>query len=263
MIDLTGVEGVWLRRYHAAERAEVTLVCFPYAGGAASYFHPLSAALSPVVEVLAVQYPGRQDRRREQPIRRLDTLVDRLLPMLDGWSGRHLILFGHSMGAVVAFEVARRLEAAGAAQPAGVIVSGRRSPTQPGPRGVHLLDDAGLIAEIRRVNGRAAELIVDEEMLRLSLPAIRADYAAVETHEHRPAPRLRCPVTAFTGAGDPLVTPDEAAAWADCTAGAFRLRVFDGGHFYIGSSLTAVSAAITDEVERFRYPDSLAGRSVL
>ncbi|WP_238846327.1 thioesterase II family protein [Nocardia terpenica] len=102
-------EKLWFRRSQPTEQAEHRLVCFPHAGGAASYFTPVARALAPDVDVLAVQYPGRQDRRSEPGIDDIGVLADRVHDIIRTWPSRPLTLFGHSMGAVVAFEVARRL----------------------------------------------------------------------------------------------------------------------------------------------------------
>src|ERR1700712_4687720 len=115
----------WIRRFHESPGASARLVCFPHAGGAATYFYPLSRTLAPSIEALAVQYPGRQDRRAEPCVDDIHELADLVAPALLEWADRPLALFGHSMGATLAFEVAGRLEKAGV-RPAGLFVSGRR-----------------------------------------------------------------------------------------------------------------------------------------
>src|SRR4051794_9909349 len=136
---------LWLRRFHPAPQAAARLVCLPHAGGSASYYHPLSAALSPAVEAVAVQYPGRQDRRSEPLVDDLLVLADRLADALADEPGP-LALFGHSMGAVLAFEVARRLEREGR-EIAALFVSGRRAPTAHRDEWLHRVGDAELLDE--------------------------------------------------------------------------------------------------------------------
>ncbi|MFH8371218.1 thioesterase II family protein [Streptomyces sp. NPDC018031] len=243
----------WIRRFHPVDDAEVRVVCLPHAGGSAPFFFPFSAELAArKLDALSVQYPGRQDRRDEPAVDHLPDLVDRVFAVLRGWTDRPLVLMGHSMGAVIAFEVARRLEEAGDGVPLGLIVSGRRAPSRFREETVHLRDDRGFLDEIRSLSGTSSSLLDDEEMVRMILPALRADYKAIETHVPGPEPLLRCPVGVITGESDPRVTLDEASAWREHTTGAFHFRTFPGGHFYLNDHQAGVSEAIAEYVGTFR-----------
>ncbi|MFF5256850.1 thioesterase II family protein [Streptomyces leeuwenhoekii] len=238
----TVIDSPWIRRFHPAPDRPVRMVCLPHAGGSASYYFPLSQALSAHADVLTVQYPGRQDRRTEPFIDSIPETADRIFEVLRPLTDRPLVLFGHSMGASVGFEVALRLEAdTEAVDPAMLFASGRRAPGRDRQETVHLRDDAGIIEELRSLSGTEQSLLDDEETLRLILPALRNDYRAAETYRPVPGRRLRCPVTALVGDNDPKATVDEAAAWAEHTAGAFRLRVFPGDHFYLGDRMAEVA----------------------
>src|SRR5579875_253025 len=148
-------DDLWCRRYRPAANAAARLVCLPHAGGSAPFFLPVSAALSPAgVDVLAIQYPGRQDRRAEPPIGDMAVLADRLYGVLRRQPEMPTTLFGHSMGAILGFEVARRLEAAGRG-PVHLFVSGRRGPATFRDERIHQRDDAGILAELRKMNGTA------------------------------------------------------------------------------------------------------------
>ncbi|WP_250285771.1 alpha/beta fold hydrolase [Frankia sp. CiP1_Cm_nod2] len=247
---------MWIRRFHAVADPAGRLVCFPHAGGSAPFFFPLSQELSasagpgrPGVEVLAVQYPGRQDRLGEPAVTSIAGLAEGIATALLPWGGEPLTFFGHSMGAVVAFEVALRLRARGQDGPVRLLASGRRAPSRYRQRqDVHRRDDAGIVAELRQLAGTDSRLLGDEEILRMILPAIRADYTAVETYRSAPDAVVHCPVTVFTGDVDPQVTIDEAQAWRGHTTGAFGLRVFPGGHFYLAEDPGAVIAAIRAEL---------------
>jgi surfactin synthase thioesterase subunit len=235
---------LWIRRYHRSAAGAVRLVCFPHAGGSASFFHPVSARFSPDVDVVAVQYPGRQDRRREPCIDDIGTLADRIIEALSALDDRPTAFFGHSMGAILAFETAWRLEQGGAGGPTVLIASGRRAPSTHRVEAVHRLDDDGVIAEIRMLNSEDSILLGDDEIRQMAIPAIRGDLRAIETYVCEPGRRISCPVTALVGDNDPKSTVEEARAWRHDTDGAFRIRVFPGGHFYLMDHQSAVNDEI-------------------
>lgn len=225
--------GAWIRRYRPAPEAAVRLLCLPHAGGSAVSYLPMARALAPRADVLAAQYPGRQDRYAEPPTTSVRELAERVVEAVGEDDDRPLALFGHSMGAVVAHEAALRLEAAGRA-PMRLFVSGRRAPSVIGERrSLHRAGDAELLAAVRALNGTAGEVFEDEELLRLVLPALRGDYTALETYEPRPGDRLACPVTVLTGDADPVTPVADARAWADHTDGPTQVCVFPGGHFFL------------------------------
>jgi len=240
--------GLWVRRFHPAPAGAPRLVCLPYAGGSASFYFPVSRALSPAVEVLAIQYPGRQDRRHEPCVPTIAELAAQVFGVLQPWLDQPLAVFGHSMGATLGFEVARLMEADG--RPAAhLFPSGRRAPSSHRHEVVHLLDDDGLLADMKTLSGTAAAVLGDPELLGAALPAIRNDYRAAETYEYLPGPMLSCPVTVFTGDDDPKTTVDEAKAWERHTTGPFDLHLYAGGHFFLAQEQVAVlrviSAALT------------------
>jgi surfactin synthase thioesterase subunit len=239
----TVANDAWIRRFHPAPDAAHRLVCFPHAGGSASFYFPVARALAPDVDVLAIQYPGRQDRRHEPCVDSVHGLADALTEELRGWFDRPVTFFGHSMGASVAFETARRLQARGTVLH-GLFASGRRAPSAVRDERVHLLDDDGLIDDITRLSGTDTQVLGDPEILRMILPSIRADYRAAETYRYTPGPTLSCPLLALTGDDDPQVTPAEARAWGEHTSGAFEMKVFPGGHFYLNSQAAQVMAAL-------------------
>lgn len=229
----------WIRRFVPAPEAPVRLVCLPHAGGSAAFYHPVARALAPGVDVLAIQYPGRQDRRHEPGITRLDRLADLVAEVLAPWTDRPLVLFGHSMGALLGYEVTARLEAAGT-PPRALIASARRAPSRHRDESVHLRPDEGVVDELRLLGGVERAFLEDPELRAMILPAIRSDYEAIETYRHPPRPPLRTPVTVLTGDTDPQVTPEEAAAWAAHTSAAFTRHTFTGGHFYLTEHIPEV-----------------------
>lgn len=235
---------LWVRRFNPAPDAAARLVCFAHAGGSAGYFRLVSSALAPAIDVLAVQYPGRQDRRREPLVDDLHVLADDITDALAPWTDRPLMFFGHSMGAVVAYETALRLEPKGVVLKA-LFVSGRRSPTTSRVETVHLLDDAGLLAEVRGLGGTEPWMLEEDEIVQMALPVLRNDYRAVETYRYRPGPPVHCPINALIGDDDSKVTADEASDWKRHTVGDFDLRVFSGGHFYLNVHQRAILDLLT------------------
>lgn len=200
------------------------------------------------MDVVSLQYPGRQDRRREPCIDDIGTLADRITAELLALSDKPTVFFGHSMGAVLAFETAWRLERVGTGAPGAVIASGRRGPSTHRDEAVHRRDDDGVIAEMKLLNGTDAAVLGDDEIIRMAMPSIRSDYRAIETYTCAPTRRVRCPITVLTGEADPKTTLDEAHAWEDHTEGAFRLKTFPGGHFFLSRQQPAVNAEIAQEI---------------
>ncbi|MDH6538699.1 alpha/beta fold hydrolase [Streptomyces sp. SPB4] len=240
--------GLWIRRFQPRPDATVRLVCLPHAGGSASFYLPMARTMPEFADVLCVQYPGRQDRRAEPLIDSVPELADRVFTALLPWADRPLAFFGHSMGASVAYEVARRFEREKGIVAAALFASGRRAPSAPRHETVHLRDERGLIEEVKSLSGTDTQLLGDEEVLRMILPAIRADYRAAETYAPEPGEPLHCPLVAMIGSEDPKVTAQEAAAWAAHTEGPFTLKVFSRGHFYLVRDQAEVIRTMTDHL---------------
>ncbi len=198
------------------------------------------------VEVCAIQLPGRENRLREQPHTRLASLVEQLAEELEPYLDLPFALFGHSMGAWIAFTLARRLRQRHPRSPVHLFVSGRRAPQIPSlHRPIHALPDPEFIGELRRRYGGLPEAVLrDPELLELFLPVLRADLTLVETYTYTPEPPLACPISAFGGAEDPASGPAGLAAWQAQTTATFSMRLFPGGHFFVQTARTAVLAEI-------------------
>ncbi|MFJ8888907.1 thioesterase II family protein [Streptomyces sp. NPDC102402] len=244
--------GVWLSRYRPVEDAAVRLVCFPHAGGSATAYLGFATALAAVgVEVLAVQYPGRQERRAEPFVETVDALVEAVLPELREWTGRPFALFGHSLGATLAYETARRLTELGE-EPAHLFLSGRRAPTVPRTDTAHLLDDRALIARITTLQGTDPVLLQDEELLRMVLPALRNDYGMAGAYRHRAGAPLSVPLTVLTGDSDPNVSVEDARRWSEVAGGPVDLHVLPGGHFFLNDRSETVCHIIEEALDHVR-----------
>ncbi|MFI7435548.1 alpha/beta fold hydrolase [Micromonospora haikouensis] len=238
--------GSWFARTGAEPDPELPqMFAFPHAGGGAAFFRPWVAALAGHATVLPVVLPGREGRLREPAHTSLDTLLPPLVAALRARIQERYLLFGHSLGALVAHEAARALASTEVGPPACLIVSGRRPPHLPARRGdLHRLDDDTFVAEVARLGGMPPALLADPTLLRVFVPAMRADFTVNETYRLPRPPTLDCPILALTGLDDPEVTPAEMQAWAEVTTGRCRLRVFEGDHFYLQNARADVRDAV-------------------
>jgi surfactin synthase thioesterase subunit len=242
---ITSMPELWFRRYASSEGARTTVFCFPHAGGSASYYYPMAAALAPEFDVLAVQYPGRQDRRREPLVTTIDELADQIHAAMRPFVTGPVALFGHSMGAVLAFEVSHRLEHFDGISPVVVFASGRRAPSRFRDDRVHQRDNAGLLAEIVNLGGTDSRVLAEAELLDMLLPPLRNDYRAIETYRQDPGVRISAPIVVMTATDDPRTSVDDARAWLDHTSGSGSVHLFEGGHFYLESRATQVVELVT------------------
>lgn len=226
--------------------ARMRLFCFPYAGGGATIYSTWWRMLPAEVEVVAVQPPGREARIAEPPFHDLAALVRemhrQLLPEL-----RELpfALFGHSNGALMAFELARTLRRSGGPMPLHLFASGRPAPQlelEDPP--VHDLPEAEFIEELRRLKGTPEEVLQHEELLRLVIPLLRADFSLAETYRYASEPPLPLPLSAYGGAQDLEVPPEQIEAWREQAGGEFRARTFPGGHFFVNEDRAEVVAEV-------------------
>jgi medium-chain acyl-[acyl-carrier-protein] hydrolase len=225
----------WLLRPGPRVQPRVRLFCFPHAGVGASVYRLWPKGFSDEVEVCAIQAPGREYRLREPPLASLPDLVAALLPAIEPLLDLPFAFFGHSLGAVFAVEVARALNERGNSRPGHLFVSARRPPHLPDPQApLHALPDEDFVAEInRRYGGIPPEVLRERELMALLLPSLRADMTALETHRPPERPPLPVPISVFGGADDRITPREHLDAWRGETSGAFRVRVFPGGHFYL------------------------------
>ncbi|MEV6123822.1 alpha/beta fold hydrolase [Streptomyces sp. NPDC052077] len=252
----------WIRRLRPAASGTAQLLCFPHAGGAVNAYGGLARALDPGAEVFAVQYPARQDRLGEPPARDFGEIVERVLAELPGHRdpGRPLALFGHSMGALLAFETARALQRAGAAdRPVHLFLSGRASPSL-GPRASDFQEgDAALLAEIRRLGGMDPRLLSEPGILDLIMPPVRADYRLLGQYVWDRGTLRDLPVTVLVGEDDPIVSVDQADQWRGLTSGPGRTLALPGGHFFLDQQIERVAAAVTEALDGAPAEPSAAG----
>ncbi len=239
----------WLRRLSPAEETGPhTVFCFPHAGGSALSFGPLAQSIGADFRVVAVQYPGRLERRHEPLVDSISGLVDGVFPELVAAvrSTENFSVFGHSMGSVVAFEACRRLEREIRARPVTLFASGRRAPSSTRPAQMHLLGDRELCDHLLSFGGTPAALLEDPEFREMILSVTRNDYRAVETYECATDASVGCPIVALAGDRDPDASATDLAKWSTHTSGGFVATSFPGGHFYIGANAPAITRLIRE-----------------
>jgi medium-chain acyl-[acyl-carrier-protein] hydrolase len=233
------------------------LFCLPYAGAGTMAYRNWQGALGAVATVIAVRLPGRESRINEPPLDNMSEVVEALVRGLEPHSKEPYVLFGHSMGAAIAFELARALRAAKTRLPSGLIVSAARAPQfRLGYRPPPEPDEATFAAELRRLEGMPADVLVNTELMEILMPALRADARLYRNYIYAPGEPFEFPIFAYGGATDPNVKPEHLARWAEHTTGRFTQREFTGGHFYFQTDpdfLPALSNDVNRSSES-RYP---------
>lgn len=224
----------WIAIPRPRPEARLRLFCLPYAGSGASVFRTWHASLPETVEVCAIQLPGRENRLGEAPYLDVLPLVSAAADALRPYLAMPFALFGHSMGAIAAFELTRELRRRGGPMPSELLVSGRAAPHVPrrDPPTFDLPDEQ-FHAELRRLNGGRQEALANPELTRAMLPTIRADFTICDTYACRHEPPLACPITAWGGIDDPDVNAADLDAWQAQTTGAFQRESLPGDHFFL------------------------------
>lgn len=229
--------GCWFPSLGSRKGARRLLFCFPYAGAGIGIYREWGKRLPSHIEVVPVELPGRGNRFRESPFRRFPDLVpalaDAVWPLLD----REYVFFGHSMGALIAFELARELRRRRSGQPELLLVSGRKAPQIPDTDSTRYnLADAEFMASLQRLNGTPREVLEHKELMALMLPLLRADFELIETYKYENGDPLDCPITAFGGTLDLEASQDMLLPWKAQTVTEFALHMLRGDHFFLRSA---------------------------
>ncbi len=232
----------WMRGASNAATA-LRVICLPHAGAGASAYQSWQPLLPPGWDMIVAQLPGRENRLIESPLESIEEMAAALIDQGESVFRLPFILFGHSMGALIAFELSRRLEQLGAARPERVFVSGRKAPGAPDEEPL-LADtsDAALIRQLAEYGGTDATALVDRELMELILPALRADIFAVQSYRWNASMTIRAPIVAYGGRSDPFVSVTHLKEWSRVTSGEFGMRTFAGGHFFLRQQTQEVIA---------------------
>jgi medium-chain acyl-[acyl-carrier-protein] hydrolase len=239
----------WVTHPRPNPQARLRLFCFPYAGGAASIFYPWPDDLPLDVAVCPIQLPGRENRLGEPLFTRISPLVQVLAQAIRPYLDLPFAFFGHSMGAIISFELARELCKRGDPGPVQLFASGNRAPQiacRDSP--IHQLPEAEFIEEIRKFSGIPEAVLQNTEFLQLFLPILRADFAMHDTYIYTAGEPLACPISAFGGLQDKEVGRDDLAAWRNQTQTTFTLRMLPGDHFFLHNARTPLLHAISQDL---------------
>jgi len=233
-------------------RPALRLICVPYAGGGVSIFHKWAGSLPPDVQVCAIQLPGRDSQLRVPPFTRVLPLVEVLVKALDPFLDLPFALFGHSMGGVIIFELARALRKK-QLRPTHFFVSACRAPQRPEPKfPLHRLPEDALLLELReRYNGIPDLVLQEPDLLKMFLAILRADFELTETYQDQGGESFDFPISAFGGLEDVEVSREDLEAWQDQTRNAFRLHMFPGNHFFINTARPALLRALNQELTTY------------
>lgn len=238
----------WIQVTVPRPEAGIRLLCFPFAGAGTLAFRAWPYNLPDSIEVCAVQLPGREKRLDEKPYTDVATLVADLVAVLPPFLERPYALFGHSMGALIAFELARELARRSLPGPQHFFISGRRAPQFPDADLLHALDDEAFRAGLKRFKGMSEKLFTNDKLMSFFLPTLRADFTLFETHRLEPAEPLSCPISIFGGRDDVEATPELLSGWREHTTGGSSMQLFPGDHFFLRGSQEEVLAAIAEKL---------------
>ncbi|MFD3686474.1 thioesterase II family protein [Nocardiopsis sp. NPDC058631] len=245
------MERTWFRRLAPPVDGGVRLICFPHAGGASSYYVPLARRLTASgVEVAGVQYPGRQDRRSEPGVGDIVELAGMVARALTAQEpDRPYAFFGHSMGALVAYETVRHLVRRGAPPPVRLFVSGRAAPGLGPTAADRHADEEELVAHVRELGGTAEAVFDDPDLRAMVMPALRSDYRALRTYAWAPGEPVKVPMTMLVGNADPVAPVDLVRSWSGHSALPARMEVFAGGHFFLDHALEEVAELVVADLD--------------
>jgi medium-chain acyl-[acyl-carrier-protein] hydrolase len=239
----------WIKR--ANPHAQFRLFCFPYAGGGASIYHAWSRSLPAAIDVCAVQLPGRENRIGEPLFTSLPLLIDSLAHELAPFFDKPFAFFGHSMGAMISFELTRCLRSRRQPEPSQLFVSAFRAPQMPLSRDMlHNLSAAEFLRSVFRMGGTPPAVLLHKELVELMLPILRADFTIYETYTYTREEPLTCPITVFGGEQDTLVTVRELQEWREQTHSSFKLCMLPGNHFFLQGSQQQLLQIIASDLQK-------------
>lgn len=245
-------DSLWFPKLGNSSNASCRLFCFPYAGGSSFIYNSWSKTIADNIEIIAIQLPGRANRMTEKPFTNVDPLIEILTEKILPLTSMPFAFFGHSMGAIISYELAVSLMKEANIEPVQLFVSGRSAPHLAAREKItYNLPDAEFVKEIAKLNGTPKEILQNAELLELLFPLLRADFELVETYKFRNHAPLKCPISAFGGSDDEEVSIDDLKAWRRQTVSDFKLNILEGDHFFINHFGNFFTKTISSELRNY------------
>lgn len=241
---------LWFPNVRSDSRVQLRLFCFPYAGGGTNIYRSWAAKLPPQVDVCAAQLPGRGQRIREASYTNVPELTKGLAEGIRPFLNQPFAFFGHSMGAMLAFELTRELRRTQNPQPVHLFASGRIAPQVRCPKDrTYDLPQPQFIEKVLEMNGTPKEIMEHPELMGMMIPLLRADFEVVETYTYEPDAPLDCPITVLGGLQDFEVPRESLEAWHEqTTSPTFSVRILQGDHFFVNTAQMFIFRILTDEI---------------
>lgn len=228
---------LWIRFLPPKPNPSLRLFCFPYVGGNSNIFRTWSNYLPASVEICAIELPGRGKRIMDAPLSDIDTLIDILITVFKPYLNEPFAFFGHSMGALISFELTRKIRQKYNIEPDRLFVSGHRAPQIPNPETpIYDLPEADFIEQLRSIKGTPQAVLENDEMMKIIMPVLRADFEICDTYIYTPDVPLNCSIIAFGGDRDKGTKRGKLRAWQNQTKGSFSKYILSGNHFFLHSA---------------------------
>lgn len=238
----------WVKCLNPLPSPTLRLFCLPYAGGGSAIFRPWLHQLPSSIEICPIQLPGREERLRERPLTQLAPLVQTLAQELYPYLDVPFAFFGHSMGALISFELTRQLRSQQAPLPVHLLISGRSAPHISDGKRLHMLSDQALLQELRTLKGTPQSVLDSSELMQLLLPTLRADFSICETYTYIDRPPLNCAISVFGGESDPEAPLKSLQDWSLHTCSPLSLHLLPGDHFFLHTSRPLLLEKIAHEL---------------
>lgn len=239
----------WIKLYHPNPKACLRLFCFNYAGASASLFRAWAENLPGEIEVCPIQLPGREDRFKESLFTDMSLIAPKLASILLPYTDLPFAFFGHSMGAILCYEVARQLRKNYSLTPVHLFVSSRRAPQlSPSSQPLHNVPESILVDQLRSMQGTSEMLLQDKKWRQFFFPILRADLSLCETYNYEPDAPLDCPISAFGGLQDDAISIIQLEAWRYQTDKLFTLKMFEGNHLYLNNTQSLLLKTISRDL---------------